>query len=418
MYLTQSNQIRGLNKEQYKVIKEMCWASKNLYNVALYNIRQYYFQEKKFLNYEANYYYCKVNENYKLLQDGVSQQILKVADRSFKSFLNLIKKAKRGEYRFQDIKLPKYLAKNELFILILSTNVINIKNGYINIPFSRDMKKKYPNMEIKIKFPKRLEGKKIKEIRILPQNNGTYFKIQYVYEHSINDLGLNKDNCLAIDVGLENLATCVDNNGTSFIVDGRKLKSINHYYNKLKSKKQSILDKQNYKYSKSMYRLIQKRNNKANDYIKKSARMIIDYCIENNIGTVIVGYNADYKININPEKASKQQFTQISLGALREQVENLCSQYGISYVEQEESYTSKASFLDNDNIPTFDPHSTNEYKFSGRRIKRGLYKSAEGLIINSDVNGALNIMKKSKQNIDFNKLSIGFLASPIRLRVI
>ena len=164
MYLTQSNQIRNLSKQQYEILKEMCWTSKNLYNVALYNIRQYYFSEKKFLNYESNYHECKNNENYKLLQAGISQQTLKIADRSFKSFFNLIKKAKTSDYRFQDIKMPHYLAKDDLFVLVLSTNAINIKNGYTFIPFSREMKKKYPNIDIKIPFPKRLESKKIAEI--------------------------------------------------------------------------------------------------------------------------------------------------------------------------------------------------------------------------------------------------------------
>lgn len=417
MFLTQSNQIRNLSKEQYEVLREMCLISKNLYNVGLYNIRQYYFSEKKFLNYESNYHECKTNENYKLLQAGVSQQTLKVVDRSFKSFFNLIKKAKGGEYRYQDIKLPHYLEKDSLFVLILSTNAINIKDGYFNMPFSREMRKKYPNIDIKIPFPKRLEDKKIKEVRIIPQYNGKFFKIQYCYESSINDLGLNKDNALSIDVGLENLATCVDTNGASFIIDGRKLKSINHYYNKQKAKKQSILDKQNLKYSKSMCKLINKRNNKANDYIKKSARLIVNHCIENDIGTIIVGYNSDFKRGINLGKATNQQFTQISFGALRESINNLCDQYNIKYIEQEESYTSKASFLYKDNIPVFNPSDDTKYKFSGRRIKRGLYKSHQGIVINADVNGACNILTKSKQNFDYEKLCIGLLASPFRVRV-
>ena len=417
MYLTQSNQIRNLSKQQYEVLKEMCWISKNLYNVALYNIRQYYFTEKKFFNYESNYHECKSNENYKLLQAGISQQTLKIADRSFKSFFNLIKKAKVGDYRFQDIKIPHYLDKDDLFVLVLSTNAINIKDGFISIPFSREMKKKYPNTDIKIPFPKRLMDKKIKEVRIIPQFNGKFFKIQYCYESNTTDLGLNKDNALSIDVGLENLATCVDTNGASFIIDGRKLKSINHYYNKQKAKKQSILDKQNLKYSKYMIKLINKRNNKANDYIKKSARIIINYCIKNDIGTVIVGYNSDFKRNINIGKVNNQQFTQISFGALREAIKNLCDQYNINYMEQEESYTSKASFLDKDNIPTFNSSNDTKYKFSGKRTKRGLYKSSNGTIINADVNGACNILVKSKQNFNFEKLCIGLLASPIRVRV-
>ena len=418
MYLTQSNQIRNLSKQQYEILREMCWISKNLYNVALYNIRQYYFSEKKFLKYESNYHECKSNENYKLLQAGISQQTLKIADRNFKSFFNLIKKAKVGDYRFQDIKIPHYLDKDDLFVLVLSTNAINIKDGFISIPFSREMKKKYPNTDIKIPFPKRLMDKKIKEVRIIPQFNGKFFKIQYCYESNTTDLGLNRDNALSIDVGLENLATCVDTNGASFIIDGRKLKSINHYYNKQKAKKQSILDKQNLKYSKSMIKLINKRNNKANDYIKKSARIIINYCIKNDIGTVIVGYNSDFKRSINIGKVNNQQFTQISFGALRETIKNLCDQYNINYIEQEESYTSKASFLDKDDIPTFNPSNDTRYSFSGKRIKRGLYKSSNGAIINADVNGACNILVKSKQNFNFEKLCIGLLASPIRVRVI
>ena len=417
MYLTQSNQIRGLSKEQYNVLREMCWISKNLYNVALYNVRQYYFTEKKFLKYESNYHVCKENENYKLLQAGISQQTLKVVDRSFKSFFNLIKKAKTGDYRFQDIRLPKYLDKDGLFVLVLSTNAINIKNGYLTLPFSRDMRKKYPNAEIKIPFPERLKGKKIKVVRIIPCYKGQFFKVQYCYESQVEDLGLNQSNSLAIDLGLENLATCVSHNGTSFIIDGRKLKSINHYYNKQKAKKQSILDKQNLKTSKSMIKLHTKRNNKANDYIKKSARLIVNHCIANDIGTIVAGYNSDFKRSINLGKATNQQFAQISFGALREAIKNLCDRYNINYIEQEESYTSKASLLDKDDIPCFNPNDEKHYSFSGKRIKRGLYKSSKGLIINADVNGACNILFKSKQNFNHEELCIGLLASPNRIRV-
>lgn len=115
MYQTQSNVIRSLSKEEYKMLREMCQYSNNLYNVALYNIRQYFFQEKKFLRYEENYHVCKANENYKLLQAGVSQQILKVVDRSFKSFFSLINKAKRGEYHFKDIN-PSSLSRERWFV--------------------------------------------------------------------------------------------------------------------------------------------------------------------------------------------------------------------------------------------------------------------------------------------------------------
>ena len=417
MFLTQSNVIRKLSKLEYSMLKEMCQYSNNLYNVALYNIRQYYFHEKKFLTYENNYHECKTNENYKLLQAGVAQQILKVADRSFKSFLNLVKKAKNGEYRFKDIKIPHYRGKGGLFNLILSTNAINIKDGYLIIPMSIEFSKSHKKHKIRIPFPKRLEGKNIKEVRILPVNKGRHFKIQYCYEQPIEEQNLNQQNTIAIDIGLENLATCVTNKGTSFIMDGRKLKSINQCWNKQKAYFQSIADKQKQKSTKRLQNLTRKRNNRTNDYINKTARYIINYCIDNNIGTVVCGYNGDFKRSMNLGKITNQQFTQISFGSLREALAGLCERYGMQYIEQEESYTSKASFLDLDEIPVYNPEHPYTEGFSGKRIKRGLYRSADGKVINADVNGACNILRKSKQNFDFEELCNGLLDSPLRIRV-
>lgn len=417
MFLTQSNAVRHLSKAEYSMLREMCQYSNNLYNAALYNIRQYYFHEKKFLTYESNYHECKTNENYGLLQAGVAQQTLKVADRSFKSFFNLIKKAKSGDYRFKDIKMPHYREKGGFFNLILSTNAIRIKNGYLTIPMSREFSQLHAKANIKIPFPERLEDKNIKEIRILPINKGRHFKIQYCYEQPVEEQNLNPHNVLAIDIGLENLAACVTNKGTSFIMDGRKLKSINQYWNKQKAYFQSIADKQKQKSTKRLQNLTRKRNNRANDYIKKTARYIINYCIDKNIGTIVCGYNGDFKRSINLGKITNQQFTQISFGSLREALAGLCERYGMQYIEQEESYTSKSSFFDLDEIPVYNPAHPYTNEFSGKRIKRGLYRSANGRTINADVNGACNILRKSKQNFDFEELCKGLLDSPLRIRI-
>lgn len=417
MFLTQSNIIRGLSKEEYSMLREMCSYSNNLYNVALYNIRQYYFHEKKFLGYEENYHVCKDNENYALIQAGVSQQILKVVDRSFKSFFNLIKKAKSGEYRFKDIKMPHYREKGGLFNLVLSTNAINIKDGFLTVPMSREFSKLHKGKQIRIPFPKRLEGKNIKEVRICPIYNGRYFKIQFCYEQEVEPQNIEVTKVIAIDIGLENLATCISNIGTSFIMDGRKLKSINQYWNQRKAKLQAIAGKQGLKKTNRLYSLFRKRNNKTNDYIKKTARYIINYCIENGIGTVVCGYNGDFKRSMNLGKKTNQEFTQISFGSLREVLANLCERYGMNYIEQEESYTSKASCLDLDDIPTYNPEQPYQGKFSGKRIKRGLYRFANGQTANADVNGAANILRKSKQNFDFEELCKGLLDSPLRIRI-
>lgn len=417
MYLTQSNVIRGLSKEEYSILRKTCQYSNNLYNVALYNIRQYYFQDKKFLKYEENYHVCKENENYGLLQAGVSQQTLKVADRSFKSFFNLIKKAKSGEYRFKDIKMPRYREKGGMFNLILSTNAINIKNGFLTVPMSRKFSKLHGGRQVRIPFPERLENKTIKEVRICPIYHGRYFKIQYCYLQEEEPQDVSVDNVLAIDIGLENLAACVTNTGTAFIMDGRKLKSINQYWNKQKAYYQGIADKQRQKKTHRLNALARKRNNRTQDYIRKVARYIINYCIEHHIGTVVCGYNGDFKRSMNLGKITNQQFTQISFGSLRETLEGLCGRYGMRYIGQEESYTTKASCLDLDDIPVYNPGQPYTGAFSGKRVHRGLYQFADDRIANADVNGAANILRKSKQNFDFEELCKGLLGSPLRIRV-
>lgn len=421
-YAVQSNVIRGLTKEQYQMLTELCQYSNNLYNVALYNIRQYFFAQKKFLTYESNYHECKDNENYSLLQAGVAQQTMKVVDRSFKSFFNLLKKCEQGEYRYSNVKIPHYRKKDGLFNLVLSTNAISIKDGYFKIPMSREYRKlKKYREDIKIPFPERLQGKIIKEVRILPCSNGKYFKVQYVYvvEQEIKALDSNK--IMAIDIGVENFATCVSNVMTPFIMDGRRIKSINQYWNKQMAKYKSIAMKQQ-KTSKvttnRIQRLTAKRNNQVNDYIKKTARYIIKQCLTNDIGTLIVGYNKDFKRSVNMGKQNNQNFTQIPFSGLREQLQFLCWKYGIEYIEVEESYTSKSSFLDNDELPEYKPDQPYTKVFSGKRIKRGLYQSKNGTVLNADVNGAYNILRKGKQNFTYEKLSSGLLESPLRIRLV
>lgn len=306
-----------------------------------------------------------------------------------------------------------------MFTLVFSTNAISVKDGFFRVPVSKLYKKLNPDRpDLLIPFPSRLEDKKIKEVRIVPRNNGQFFTIQYVYEQPLEQKNVDSSKALAIDIGLNNLATCVDTDGASFLVDGKKLKSINRLYNKQKARLQSVAMKQGHKYTKRMDSLTLKRNHQVNDYIKKSARIIMDYCIENQIGNLVVGYTEDFKRNINIGKKNNQQFTQIPFGNLREQLSNLCERYGILYKEQEESYTSKSSFFDNDKLPKWNPSDETKHTFSGKRVKRGLYRTSTGYEFNADVNGALNILRKSNL-LDCEILQArGRLARPLRIRVI
>lgn len=414
MYGTQKNQLKGLTKSQFLALKEMCKLTKNMYNVALYNIRQHFFREKQYLRYESNYHVCKTNENYSLLNTDIAQQTLKVADRSFHSFFSLIQKAKSGTYQFNKISIPHYLKKDGYFSIIIPR--IKVKDGYFSVPMSSEFKKKYG--KISIKFPSNLEGKIIKEVRIHPKYNAKYFEIEYIYLIETEDKKLLKSNVISIDLGLDNLATCVTNSGSSFIIDGKKLKSINRFYNKENARLQSIKDLQKIKgYTKKQSFLMSKRNRIINDYMNKTARYIINYCIKNNIGTLVIGYNIDFKRDINIGHVNNQNYVQIPHGNLRIKLKNLCERYNIAYFEQEESYTSKSDFLSNDILPVINVDNPVEYTFLGKRITRGQYKSSAGKIINADLNGALNIMRKSKL-IDCKVLqNSGCLAQPLRIRI-
>lgn len=344
----------------------------------------------------------------------MAQQILKEVDGSFKSFFGLLKLAKKRKYNFKDIKLPKYLPKNSFTTLVIG--FVRINKDTLIIPYSNSFSKNHK--KISIKLSPILLDKKIKEIRIIPKFNARFFEIQYTYEAQEQQRNLDKNNALAIDFGINNLAACVTNKGKSFIIDGKKLKSINQWFNKENARLQSIKDKQKYGKKSTLRQkyLYASRNNKVNDYMSKTARKIINYCLKNNIGTLVCGYNETFQRNSNIRKANNQTFVNIPFGKLREKLEYLCKLYGLIFAEQEESYTS-SSFFDMDILPKFEADSSQNYSFSGKRIKRGLYQTSRGYIFNADINGALNILRKSNVT-DLEVLSTrGVVDTPERIRI-
>ena len=415
MYLTVKQVLKHLTKEEYLSLKELSHIAKNLSNEAIYNVRQYYFNEGEYLNYEKNYTLLKDSDNYKMLNSNIAQQILKEVDGSFKAFFGLLKLAKKGKYNFKDIKLPNYLKKDGFTTLVIG--FVRIKDNVLTIPYSNAYKKKHNTISIKI--PPILKDKKIKEIRIIPKSNARFFEVQYTYEVKEVQSNLNQNNALAIDLGINNLCTCVTNTGESFIIDGRRLKSINQWFNKRNAYLQSIKDKQNIKvkYTKRQSSNLRDRNNKVNDYMNKVAHKIINYCLDNDIGNIVVGYNETFQKAVSLGKRNNQTFLNIPYGKLREKLEYLSKLYGINFVKQEESYTSKASFFDGDIIPIYNDDNPRDYAFSGKRIKRGLYQTRTNKLINADINGALNILNKSKV-VDLSVLyHRGEVDTPVRIRI-
>lgn len=415
MYLTVKQQVKHLSKEEYSILRELCHTAKNLANEAIYNIRQYYFAEEEYLKYEKNYALLKDSPNYKTLNSNMAQQILKEVDGSFKSFFGLLKLAKKGKYSFRDCKLPHYLPKDGFATLVIG--FVRLNGNKLILPYSNTFKKTHKPVEIKI--PPILADKHIKEIRIIPKSGARFFEIQYTYEAECIQRNLNKNNALALDLGINNLVTAVSSNGRSFIIDGRRLKSINQWFNKENARLQSIKDKQHYgkKPTNRQKDIARDRNNKVNDYMNKTARKVIDYCIANNIGVLVVGYNETFQRSSHMGKQNNQNFVNIPYGQIRNKLEYLCELNGIVFVKQEESYTSQASFWDSDNIPVYNADNPQSYKFSGTRIRRGLYKTADGTLLNADVNGALNILRKSSV-VDLTVLyGSGEVDTPVRIRV-
>ena len=199
-------------------------------------------------------------------------------------------------------------------------------------------------------------------------------------------------------------------------MDGRRLKSINQWYNKKNAKLQSEKDLRGITgTTRNQYLLRNKRNNRVNDYITKTCRKIINYCIRNDIGNIVLGYNVDIQRNVNIGKVNNQSFVNIPLGKIKDKLDYMCKLACIELKLQEESYTSKASFFDNDDIPI--QKDSDKYIFSGERIKRGLYKTKKGYILNADVNGALNILKKSKVVSITALYNRGEVDTPVRIRI-
>ena len=415
MYLTVKQQVKHLSKDGYRSVRELCHAAKNLTNEAIYNVRQYYFTEGVFLQYEKNYTLLKTSPNYRTLNSNMAQQILKEVDSSFKSFFGLLKLAKQGKYAFKDCKLPHYLPKDGYATLVIG--FVRLNGNKLILPFSNSFRKTHKAVEITI--PPVLADKKIKEIRIIPKAKARFFEIQYTYEAEYIQRDLNKNNALAIDLGINNLVTAVSSMGRSFIIDGRRLKSINQWFNKENARLQSIKDKQNFgkKTTDRQKAIARDRNNKVNDYTNKTARKVIDYCISNDIGILVVGYNETFQRGSNIGKRNNQTFVNIPYGKLRDKFEYLCELNGITFIKQEESYTSKASFWDKDVIPVYNHDNPKEYQFSGKRIYRGQYRTASGDTLNADINGALNILRKSNVVSLEALYSRGEVDTPVRIRI-
>jgi IS605 OrfB family transposase len=412
--------LKGLSVEEYKYLREMCHLSKNVYNESVYNIRQHYFTEGTYLRYEANFGLMRTSINYIRLGSNISQQSMRAADQSFKSFFTLLKKSKQGVYSNWKVRLPHYLPKDALYpIVFVHVTGSYIKDGRFQIPISRSLKEDYPNLKIMLNLPEYLKDKKLHQIQIIPKYKGKHFEVRYIFDDDdIKKTQLDSAKALGIDLGVDNFATCATSEGQSFIIDGKHIKSTNQWYNNQLARLSSIKDHQKIKsYTAKQYTIATKRDRRIQDFIYCSTKYIVQYCVDHQIGNIVVGYNDGFQDSTNLGKVNNQQFVMLPYGKFKNRLQYLCNLYGITYIEQEESYTSKANFWGQDDIPVWNPLNPKQGNFTGKRIHRGLYKTDDGRTLNADVNGALNILRKSRVVSLEGLYSRGEVDTPIRIRL-
>jgi len=362
-------------------LSKLCHLAKNLYNLTNWYVRQDFIKLNNFLNYYDLDYILKDKQAYRKLPSQTSQQILKLVNRNWNSYFRALREYRANPKKFKNKpRIPRYKKKNGESIVIFTNQQCRIKEGHLQFP-----------KKVNIKLMKTRIKEKLKEVRIIPF--GIKYKIEIVYEKKEQDLGLIKNNMLSIDLGLNNLITAVNNIGCKpFIIKGNVIKSINQYYNKQLAYYRSIENKKsNFQDTKRIQKLHLKRNNKINTIFHRISRFLIDYCIENNIGTIIIGYNDGWKQNINIGKKNNQKFVQIPFLRLINQVRYKSELVGITVITINESHTSKCSFFDNEEI-------RHHEKYLGKRISRGLFRTSNGTLINADVNASYNIMKKAFPN--------------------
>jgi len=366
--------LKKLSKEQFELLNKWAYHSNSLYNTCLYTIKQYYDETGKYIGINKLYQELKNDYHAKQMTSFLAQEIMRLADKNYRSYFALLKKKLQGQYA-DDVHKPKYRKPKSHYILIFNNQRAILRNNVLKL-----------TKKLKLKFTYNLGGK-LKQVIIKPNNFGGYTMLITYQEKEVN-INVKKKNFLSLDLGLNNLVAGVSNVGLSFIINGKVIKSYNNYYNKKKAQIQSELIIKNEKhYSRRLQKLTEKRYNLINNYFNNAVKTILNYCIKYQIGTVVLGYNESWKQNINLGHKTNQQFAQVPFYLFKQKLRSKLEQYKIELKETEENYTSKCSFIDNEAIQK---HS--EYK--GKRIKRGLFQTAKELLINADINAACNIAKK------------------------
>lgn len=389
----------------YKDLDKLCFLSKNLYNSTLYTIRQHYFETKKYQSYFTTATnFAKENQaDYRALPAKVSNYTLQLVDQNMKSFFALLKKKRTNQYN-NPVGLPKYLDKTK------GRQVVHYHKQSLSLKKEGFVKLSKSSIEIQTKVPKN----EIQYLKLVPCGN--HIKVLIGYYKTKKKAKVTQTRIASIDIGQNNLMTVTSNVFHPIIYNGKPVKSVNQFYNKILAKEQSKLKKvNNVNWSKKLGQLTLWRENQIVNYFHKVTNHFVNYCVANNIDTVIIGRNQQWKDNINLGTRVNQNFVTIPFRRLYDLLKYKLELNGINYMETEESYTSKCSFIDREEI-------THHDSYVGRRVRRGLFKSKYGKKYNADINGSLNILRKYMTKTgtytdDLHEELVKHMANPKKIKV-
>ena len=403
---------------RYRVIDEAAFKSKNLYNAALYEIRQAFMNEGKYLNYTEMDRRMQSSDSYKALPAKVSQQVLMLLDKNWTAFFEARAAYEEDPSAFTGRpRLPKYKHKTEgRNILVYTIQAISqgkkgLQRGII----------KPSQLAIRVKTKQ--DPATIDQVRIVPRNG--YYVIEIIYSKEPVQAKVDPSFCVGIDLGVTNLAA-IASNREGFVprlVNGRPVKAWNQWYNKrMKQLKKRLPKADRERVTKQMERITNTRNRQINHYLHTASKRIIDFLAKEGVGTIIIGKNPLWKQETGMGKRNNQNFVSIPHARFIEMLTYKAALVGIQVEAREESYTSKASFLDLDPIPTYKPNDEEEHIFSGKRIgkRKRLYRTKDGRKICADVNGAYNILRKSRPDAFADAGAKGiaaYVVQPVRLAV-
>lgn len=381
--------------------EDICLKSGLLYNYVLYNVRQGIFSGNYLKEYDFSTKLCKENQfDFRNLPSVISQQVVHQVFSNINSWIKLKNDFEKnpGKYNNHRPRLPKYKNGKKQTMIIFTTSACRIKKGYIHF---------IKNIVEPIKT--NIGDNKLCQVRIIPQ--ATCYVVEVIYEKKEQDLNLEKDNVLSIDLGLNNFCSCISNVDIKpFIVNGKVIKSFNQWYNKKKAKLMSFIGDKGT--SNKLKKLNNKRNFWIEDKIHKVSRYIVNFCRNNNIGTIVIGLNKGWKQNINLGKKTNQKFVDIPFSKLIDKIAYKGKLIGIDVITTEESYTSKIDHLAFESLKKQDI-------YLGKRKKRGLFQSSIGKLLNADINGAIGIGRKVVGDSYVNRIiSSGLAFNPVKVNIL